>query len=142
MFHTKNTDYINWTTLFCLLLASGVKGVIDSHVKETKDDDHGRTLDYINQKNYKLENDSDVQNPYLQSDIEFQTQIIPYEYIVKFTGFYKAVNRQNFIDASLAKLDLKTKDEPHVRYRIIKRQNIMAKYPIVGCLGFSFHIRY
>ena len=128
MFHTKNTDYLNWRALFCLLLVSGVKGVIDSYVKETKHSNHEH-MDFIRLQNHSSQENSDVQQSYQQSDIEFQTQIIPYEYIVKFSGFYKAENRQNFIDASLAKLDLKTKDESHVRYRIIKRQNIMAKYP-------------
>ena len=64
-----------------------------------------------------------------QSDkmAEFSTKIIPQEYIVKFSAFYKADKRQNYIDASFNKL--KTKDDFHVKYRIIKRQNIMAKYP-------------
>ena len=129
MFHTKNTDYLNWTTLFCLLFVSGVKGVIDSYVKENKDNNHDHIIDFIRHPNNTDRDNSGEQKTLLQSDIEFQTQIIPYEYIVKFSGFYKAENRQNYIDASLAKLDLKTKDDPRVRYRIIKRQNIMAKYP-------------
>ena len=62
---------------------------------------------------------------------EFSTKIIPQEYIVKFSAFYKADKRQNYIDASFNKFknQLKTKDDFHVKYRIIKRQNIMAKYP-------------
>ena len=105
MFHTKNTDYLNWRALFCLLLVSGVKGVIDSYVKENKHNNHEH-MNFIHKQNHSSQENSDVQQSYLQSDIEFQTQIIPYEYIVKFSGFYKAENRQNFIDASLAKLDL------------------------------------
>ena len=127
--HAKNTDYLNWATLFCLLIASSVKGVIDSHVKENKASGPDHIIDLIHPPNHTLKDYSGEQNSYSQSDIEFQTQIIPYEYIVKFSGFYKAENRQNYIDASLAKFDLKTKDDSHVRYRIIKRQNIMAKYP-------------
>lgn len=62
---------------------------------------------------------------------EFSTKIIPQEYIVKFSAFYKAEKRQNYIDASFNKFknQLKTKDGFDVKYRIIKRQNIMAKYP-------------
>ena len=129
MLPPKFTDYLGWAILFCLLLARIANGVIDSHVTVNKASGQGHTIDLIQHPNHTLQNYPGGQNAYPKSDIEFQTQIIPYEYIVKFSGFYKAVNRQNYIDASLAKFDLKTKDDSPVRYRIIKRQNIMAKYP-------------
>ena len=131
MYQAKNTEYFNWITLFCLIFLSGVKGVIDTYVKDNGSSDHDGIIDFIHYSNHNRQNHSTAGNPYTNphSDIQFNTQIIPYEYIVKFTGFYKAENRQNYINASLAKLDLKTKDDMHLKYRIIKRQNIMAKYP-------------
>ena len=88
MFHTKNTDYLNWRALFCLLLVSGVKGVIDSYVKENKHNNHGH-MDFIRLQNHSSQENSDVQQSYLQSDIEFQTFILlldlainPYQYQV------------------------------------------------------------
>lgn len=131
MYQAKNTEYFNWMGLFCLIFLSGVQRVIGTYVKEKGTSDHDGNIDFMHYSNHNRQNHSTAGNRYTDphSDIEFNTQIIPYEYIVKFTGFYKSENRQNYINASLAKLDLKTKDDLHLKYRIIKRQNIMAKYP-------------
>ena len=127
----KNSKLFYWTILVHLMFVSAVNGVIGSYAKENAQSDHGSITDFIQYSNHQRQNNSTSsdRNPNRHSDIQFSTEIIPYEYIVKFNGFYKAENRQNYINASLAKLDLKTKDELHLKYRIIKRQNIMAKYP-------------
>ena len=128
MFHGQNTEHVNWATLMSMLLLSGVKVVqIDAHAREPTSSAYNLNR-YSNhdRQNYSPRNSNDT---HYQSNIEYSTQIIPYEYIVKFSGFYKADNRQNFIDASLSKFNLNTKDDINFQYRIIKRQNIMSKYP-------------
>ena len=131
MYQVKNIEYFNWIALLFLIFLSGVKGAKSTLVKENGNSDQDGIVDFLQYSNHNRQNHSTAGNRYANpnSDIEFNTQIIPYEYIVKFTGFYKAENRQNYINVSLAKLDFNTKDDLHLKYRIIKRQNIMAKYP-------------
>ena len=105
---------------------SGRGGIVDfvqysNHNRHSRSSPKSAVKDFLSHEN---RNQSDKM-------AEFSTKIIPQEYIVKFSAFYKADKRQNYIDASFNKLknQLKTKDDFPVKYRIIKRQNIMAKYP-------------
>ena len=140
----KNRGYFCWPTVLSLLVflndpksvmssinwipseESGRGGIVDfvqysNHNRHTRPSPKSAAKDFLGHEN---RNQSDKME-------EFSTKIIPQEYIVKFSAFYKAEKRQNYIDASFNKFknQLKTKDGFDVKYRIIKRQNIMAKYP-------------
>ena len=82
MCQAKNTDYFNWTTLFCLLIVNGVKSVIDANVKG-----HTGVNNFVHYSDHNQQNHSE-DDMAQQRDIEFQTHIVPHEYIIKFSGFY------------------------------------------------------
>ena len=138
--------YFYWPTILflsLLVILNNPKSVKSStNWNPSEESGRGGIVDFVQYSNHNRHTRSSPQttaNDFLghenrnQSDKmeEFSTKIIPQEYIVKFSAFYKADKRQNYIDASFNKLktQLKTKDEFHVQYRIIKRQNIMSKYP-------------
>ena len=140
----KNRGYFCWPTVLSLLVFLNDPKSVMSSINWIPSEESGRGgivdfVQYSNHNRHTRSSSKTTANDFLghenrnQSDkmAEFSTKIIPQEYIVKFSAFYKADKRQNYIDASFDKLktQLKTKDDFHVKYRIIKRQNIMAKYP-------------
>ena len=140
----KNRGYFCWPTVLSLLVFLNDPKSVMSSINWIPSEESGRggIVDFVQYSNHNRHSRSSPKSAVKdflshenrnQSDKmeEFSTKIIPQEYIVKFSAFYKAEKRQNYIDASFNKFknQLKTKDGFDVKYRIIKRQNIMAKYP-------------
>ena len=140
----KNRGYFCWPTVLSLLVFLNDPKSVMSSINWIPSEESGRggIVDFVQYSNHNRHSRSSPKSAAKdilghenrnQSDKmeEFSTKIIPQEYIVKFSAFYKAEKRQNYIDASFNKFknQLKTKDGFDVKYRIIKRQNIMAKYP-------------